>query len=496
MASKFGSSVAGGRPDLVAEWSPKNEKSPNEVRPGSQLKIIWVGPCGHEWVAPVDNRVYNNTGCPFCTSRGGKRLLPGLNDLATVNPVLAAEWHPTKNGTITPEQTLPAVKARYWWLCPDCGREWYALLNMRHSRGTGCPSCRGRKRGVSASGAGHWSRLDGEWSPKNRLQLSEFSVSSQQKAHWICAQGHEWQASIGDRNLKKTGCKQCGSGGSSAPEVELRNFVESLGVQIRAHHRQIDPKYEFDITVPEQNVAIEFNGIYWHQESIKGANYHRQKTQAANEAGWQVIHVWEDDWRDRPEVVKEMLSHKLGVSTGTRYNARSLKIGPASSTQARDFLDAHHIQGFVPGSVRMGLWSEDALVALMVLRSRGSGVWELSRYATAGIVRGGFSRLLKSVIADTSARQIVTFSDRGISDGGLYESTGFIEDGELKPDYMYVVKNHRVHKFNYRIKRFREDANLKYEEGMTERELAALNGLPRIYDAGKVRWVLDVNVSC
>ena len=59
---------------------------------------------------------------------------------------------------------------------------------------------------------------------------------------------------------------------------------------------------------------------------------------------------------------------------------------------------------------------------------------------------------------------------------------------ELSPDYKYVMRGERVHEFSYRLKRFREDPNLLFEEGLSERELAALNGLARIWDAGKTKW--------
>lgn len=76
---------------------------------------------------------------------------------------------------------------------------------------------------------------------------------------------------------------------------------------------------------------------------------------------------------------------------------------------------------------------------------------------------------------------------------GLYtKKLGFRNDGDVRPDYQYVVYDQRVHKFNYRLKRFREDPNLVYKDGLTERELADMNGLNRIYDCGKTRWVYDV----
>ena len=87
---------------------------------------------------------------------------------------------------------------------------------------------------------------------------------------------------------------------------------------------------------------------------------------------------------------------------------------------------------------------------------------------------------------------VVTFSDHQVSDGGLYEKLGFTLDKELPPDYRYVVDNQRVHKFNYRIKRFKNDPHLIYKEGLTEKELARINGLEKIWDCGKTRWVMEV----
>lgn len=86
------------------------------------------------------------------------------------------------------------------------------------------------------------------------------------------------------------------------------------------------------------------------------------------------------------------------------------------------------------------------------------------------------------------AGTFVTFSDTQISDGGLYASNGFVVDSLLSPDYSYLVGGQRVHKFNYRKARFEKDPELLFNEDMTERKLAELNDIPRIWDSGKVRW--------
>lgn len=113
----------------------------------------------------------------------------------------------------------------------------------------------------------------------------------------------------------------------------------------------------------------------------------------------------------------------------------------------------------------------------------------LLRFATNKTVVGGFTKLLKHVERIYTPDFILTFSDHTVSDGGLYENNGFVDTKELSPDYMYVNRGVRVHKFNYRLKRSRNDPELQYDPALSERELAQLNNLPRIWDAGKTRWV-------
>ena len=538
--------------DIFGEWHPtKNTLTPDSVTKGSGRKVWWLGQCGHEWEAVVQNRV-KGAGCPFCAN---KRLLPGFNDLATRFPGVVAEWHPTRNPT-GPEEIMPGSKKRAWWLCGVCDREWETRIDFRTAMNTGCPSCRNRIRALEKSGTmdpalqEQWSPLNenpatlytphsnfkawwvcevghewnapisrrtqgsgcpvcsgrevregfndlpsvcpviaAEWHPtKNDRQVLSVTAGSGYRAWWKCEKGHEWQTDVATRVLHRTRCRYCANNGTSRAEQELAEFVRSLGVRITAHNRKIAPGYEFDIAAPEKKIAIEYNGLYWHSEKYKPRNYHRDKMQAAQEAGWSVVQVWEDD---PLPVIRSMLARKLGVSTEPRYNARSLQKGDVGRVEAREFLNANHVQGYSPGSVRLGLRDDNTLVALMLFRSRGEGVWELSRYATAGLVRGGFTRLLTTFVKEHRPTQVVSFSDNTVSDGGVYEQAGFTRDGEIAPDYSYLVEGRRVHKFNYRLNRFRTDPDLKFEPGLTEKELADLNGLPRIYDAGKVRWVLN-----
>lgn len=94
-------------------------------------------------------------GCAECSKkRRGKSFTQGVvkkvGSLAETMPELSKEWHPTKNGDLTPNDITAGKFKPVWWLCPKCGYEWQASPNNR-KRGIGCPCCSGRvpKTGVN-----------------------------------------------------------------------------------------------------------------------------------------------------------------------------------------------------------------------------------------------------------------------------------------------------------------------------------------------------------
>lgn len=127
---------------LAKEWHyERNGKlKPEHVLPNSVKKVWWKCGNGHEWQAKIQNRK-NGRGCPYCS---GKKVLPGYNDLATINPELAKEWNCEKNGNLKPEDFTANSGKKVWWKC-EKGHEWQAMINNR-SKGTGCPYCSGHKK--------------------------------------------------------------------------------------------------------------------------------------------------------------------------------------------------------------------------------------------------------------------------------------------------------------------------------------------------------------
>ena len=195
------------RPDIAVEWHPvKNGTlTPADVLPRSQKIVWWLCEKGHEWQASVANRS-NGNGCPYCS---GRYAIPGVNDLATLRPDLAAEWHPTKNGSLTPADVSPGSEKKAWWLC-EKGHEWQAFVFNR-SRGNGCPVCTNRVVLLGYNDLGTIRPdLAAEWHPTKNgtLTPAEVTPGSNKKVWWLCEKGHEWQAKIVNRN-HRNGCPIC-----------------------------------------------------------------------------------------------------------------------------------------------------------------------------------------------------------------------------------------------------------------------------------------------
>lgn len=485
-------------PTLAAKWHPtlNHPRTASDIAKSSPEKVWWIDACGHEWDASVTNMTTGTGACPFCNTVGRKRVMPGQNDLETLRPDVASEWHPANPKSAS--EVTAGSKYRARWLCAS-GHEWQATVNNRTSASrTGCPQCSGRRPTTARNLAVTFPGLMAEWADTNVVDPNDLTPVSGHRADWVCLEGHQWTCRVAERTNAGTGCPTCAysrTSGPSAPELELLEYVKSLGVLARSDRTVLSGR-ELDVLVPEHGIAFEFNGLYWHSDEFKTPTYHRNKSRDALAQGVRLIHIWEDEWKYKRGIVERMIARKLGLSSEPRLNARSLTLTRVALADARTFLEENHIQGFASGSAYLGLADDSGVHALMVLKKRTDAEWELVRFATSAIVRGGHSRLFKWFLQmHPGVSRVVTFADNDVSDGGLYETCGFVRERELAPDYRYVVGDKRVHKFNYRKARFRDDPELLFEDGLTERELADLNGLKRIWDGGKALYAYNRNAE-
>ncbi len=197
-------------PELAKEWhsSKNNELTPHDVGIGSQKKVWWKCPKGtdHEWIAAVSSRS-TGVGCPICIN---KKTVTS-NSLSTINPILAKEWHPSKNASLTPDDLTSGSHKKVWWKCPKGeDHEWEANTKSRN-RGNGCPVCANTKTVKSNCLATVVPELAKEWHliRNNDLTPGDVTPSSTRKVWWKGICGHEWQAVISKRAHRGQGCPKC-----------------------------------------------------------------------------------------------------------------------------------------------------------------------------------------------------------------------------------------------------------------------------------------------
>jgi hypothetical protein len=253
-------------PNIALDWDyEKNGMlAPSNITAHSNHKVWWKCKQGHQWKMTVNNRTLGQ-GCPYCS---GKRVLIGFNDLVTKNPELSAEWHPTKNGKLKPQDVTTGCGKRVWWRC-KLGHEWEAMVCTR-SKGINCPYCSNRY--VSQGFNDLLTKnpvLANEWHPTKNAPLTPSDVVSGSgiSVWWECSKNHSWKAAICDRS-RGTGCPICSQAKrTSIPEQIVYYYVHSV------FHDTINtyiPKWlngkEIDIYIPEIDQAIEYDGYQYHQE--------------------------------------------------------------------------------------------------------------------------------------------------------------------------------------------------------------------------------------
>lgn len=474
-----------------ASWL-KNDES---FTIGSNKKTLWVCPQGHEFESSVRNFIKRTNKCTVCS---GIVCVSGVNDIQITHPDIACFIsYPS------PESITSAYSGDVNFCCPDCGFEWTSLLPYRkfknERKSFNCPACYGKvvRKGYNDL-LSFMPQIEKVWHKDNAFGPEEVTFGSEKIVLLNCSTPEcenivPTYPYVLTRNPSKTQFL-CSSCHGSTGEKELLELVRSWGFKCIENDRLILGGKELDIYIPSRRIAIEFNGVYWHSSAVRlDKKYHYEKWKACKDKNIQLITVWEDDWRDNRDLIIRTIEYKLGVSQQEKVFARKTYVENISELDARDFLNQNHIQGHVNGCIHYGLLYNNDIVAVMSVKRKNDSII-IDRYATSYSVPGGFTKLLTHMLKDNSGvDKVITFSDHTVSEGGLYANNGFVADKEIAPDYMYVYKQSRYHKFNFRKSRFRDDDNLSYDPDMSESELAKLNAIDRIWDAGKTRWVLQVS---
>ena len=327
-------------------------------------------------------------------------------------------------------------------ICPKHGK--FRQVAYSHLNGHGCKEC------------------SNEINSKLLLSNTEEFVEKANKLHYnendyrlvqykgakvpvtiICKNGHIF-SQMPNKHLSGHSCPYC-TNNISRQEKEIVKHIKSLGFNVETNNRKLLPNNkEIDIYIPEKKVAIEFDGLYWHNEIKKpDKNYHLNKTIDCYKNDIRLIHIFEDEWLYNKEIVKSRINSILGKTTDKIY-ARQCELRSVDSKTSKQFLNENHLQGGINSSIRYGLYYKNELVSIMTFckprknlgQENKSGEYELLRFCNKinTTVVGGASKLFKHFIKQHNPNCVVSYADRRWNIGGVYEKMDFKFTHYSKPN--------------------------------------------------------------
>lgn len=268
-------------PIIASEWNYEKNTilcpglSPHNIAYGSMKNVWWKCRMGHEWLSRPNNRTGSNMrGCPYCSN---KRVYKD-NCLATKAPELVKEWHPIKNGKLTPNDVVFASNKKVWWQC-EKGHEWRAVIGSRSCDGRNCPYCSNQKVCEDNCVATKNPELMQEWNFGKNKDVSPYDIfpSDQKNVWWKCSKGHEWKNTTKDRVYGGINCHVCNriilnNGVVCASMIEayyylefsIKGLIDGIDFLHDRKYAEINPQYidimgkmRYDFYFPKENEYLE-----------------------------------------------------------------------------------------------------------------------------------------------------------------------------------------------------------------------------------------------
>lgn len=279
--------------------------------------------------------------------------------------------------------------------------------------------------------------------------------------------------------------------GTSAAELEVFDFIKSYNYNTK--QKYFINKKEYDIIVND-NLLIEYNGLYWHSDISLTKFSHKDKLDLAIKDGKKLFVIWEDDWNNelKKDIIKSMLLYKLNKTPNKIY-ARKCVLKNVNKHITEKFLNENHIQGYCLSSINYGLYLNDELVSIMtfgktrmILNSSSDNKYELLRFCNKKYthVVGGASKLFKHFINNNIFDEVISFSNSDFSDGNIYEKLNFeyVHDTDLNYWWCDKKRHHRSKFMKHKL------VKEGYDKNKTENQIMKERGFNKIWGYGNKKY--------
>ena len=313
-----------------------------------------------------------------------------------------------------------------------------------------------------------------------------------------------FQNSLKDfKNNATYACSTCTRNNISIKEKQLFDFVKTLTEDVIENDRSVLDGKELDILIPNHQLAIEYNGVYFHTEKFnRGRSYHKDKTDACRNKEVQLLHIFENEWVNEKtkNIWKSIICSKLGKTN--KIYARNCKIVDLSSKECNIFLENNHLQGKDNSKYRFGLMHDDELVMCMTFgKSRYNNKHDLELYRLSTksnvTVVGGASKLFKHAVRlfeQMNMKSIISYADKRYSIGSIYLTLNFKYDGDTPPSYYWAKQSRLYSRIKFQKHKLK-DVLPEYNPSLSETDNMHNNGYYRIWNCGHMRFVYHISTK-
>lgn len=472
----------------------------------STIPLIIICPIHGEFSQKPMNHL-RGSGCNKCgestvllkaRNRGLRRKENGENVVCDINTFIKKSEEVHGNKYDYSRVVYKSQRDKVEIVCRDHGPFFQVVRS--HIKGFGCKKC---SIGGSVIRALQSKALSGKVTDlpafierakeihEDKYDYSDSSyTTSKSRTKISCPIHGEFFQSI-DKHLAGQGCKKCNQHNSKL-EAEMSEYLNEINVNHTRGTRWGEDrfKYELDIFIPELKIGIEMNGCFFHSSRRKERNYHKDKRIFFEKLGIKVIFIWEDEWNEKRDVIKNYLRTHL-LKDNIKIFARKCAIKEIDNKTSDRFLNTHHILGSGSNcNTILGLFYEGELVSIMSFRY-GFNNWELHRMVTkSGLtVVGGFSKLLNAWRNNNPEKVLTSYIDLDKFDGLAYFKSGFkfVKEG-MTLSYFWKGTRHSKYKFRHdKLKIILKD----YDPSLTEKENCHNHGIYQVWNSGTISVKLD-----
>jgi hypothetical protein len=447
----------------------------------SKINIRVKHSCGHIYRTRPDSLFRDDRGlCPKCQKKKKLQeredaLKEYLLDTIQNDYVLCSKY---KSDT-SPVKLKHTLCGHYFKVTPNSFK-----------KGTRCEYC--RKESVIGPARERLKSFISE-----DFELLEY-VDSASRASFKCKKCESTFSHFPSSVYRGAGCPNCNNISSrSRGEIEVYEYVKSMYPEAKNNTRFRNKNgnvLELDIYVEELKIGIEYDGLYWHSDKRKSEDAMKQKKEFFEEFGIRVVHIFEDEWENRKDIVKQYLTHLLKKDNSEKISARKCEIKTILKDIALDFLNKNSLIIYDDSDIFLGAYYKNELVAVMSFRilSEHRKKYYLKSFATSKHIHGAFNKMVKYFASEYGAESIIAKIDLRFSseESNILKNNGFEFLCYEEPDFYYCQGTKRFPEKHFSKKDIKHLHPEIFNESLTAYEMMENSSYFRVYNCGKIVYEL------